>query len=125
VRHILTGFAALVLFGSLFAAMPLNADEQISLSVRPAVAVARGNAELKVLVERNDANRALTWEVDGPGYYRSSTQQLEGSAAPKSWFFFVHDLPEGEFNVRATVMRNNNSESVAQAKLVVLAGMHN
>jgi hypothetical protein len=122
VRHILT---AVVLFGSLIASKPLDADTPIALSVYPTVAVARGTAQLRVLVERNDANRALIWEVDGPNYYRSSTTQLDGTAAPKSWFFFVHDLPEGEYAVRATVIRSNNSESMAMSKIVVVSGMRN
>ena len=60
--------------------------------------------------------------MDGPDYYRSSTQPLEGSAAPKSWFFFIRDLPEGEFDIRATVKRSNNSEAVALTKLTVIPG---
>jgi hypothetical protein len=122
VRHILFSVA---LVGSLIAANPLSADAPISVSVWPTIAVARGNAQLRVLVERNDANRTLTWEVDGPGYYRSSTTQLDGTAAPKSWFFFVHDLPEGEYDVRATVTRSNSSQSMAISKIVVVSGMRN
>jgi hypothetical protein len=116
---------SVVLFGSLIAANPLKADTPIAVSVYPTIAVARGTAQLRVLIEPNDANRALTWEVDGPSYYRSSTTQLDGTAAPKSWFFFVHDLPEGEYDVRATVVRSNNSESMAMSKIVVVAGMRN
>jgi hypothetical protein len=116
-------FFATVLFGSLFAARPLNADQPITVSVWPSIAVARGNAQLKVFIQPNDANRTLSWEVDGPDYYRSSTMQLEGALAPKSWFFFVRDLPEGEFDVRARVKRNNNSESVALSKITVMPGM--
>jgi hypothetical protein len=125
VKHIRVPFLAVVLLGSLFGAIPLNADEPITISVWPSIAVARGNAELKVLIQRNDANRTLSWEVDGPDYYRSSTMPLEGASAPKSWFFFVRDLPEGEYQVRATVMRNNSSQSVAISKIVVVSGMHN
>jgi hypothetical protein len=123
VKHIRVPFLAVVLLGSLFGAIPLNADEPITISVWPSIAVARGNAELKVLIQRNDANRTLSWEVDGPDYYRSSTMPLEGASAPKSWFFFVRDLPEGVFDVRATVRRNNNSESVALTKITVMPGM--
>jgi hypothetical protein len=122
-RFFFVPFLATIVFGSLFAAIPLNADEPITVSVWPSIAVARGNAQLKVFVQRNDANRTLSWEVDGPDYYRSSTMQLEGASAPKSWFFFVHDLPEGVFAVRATVRRNNDSESVALTRITVMPGM--
>ena len=44
------------------------------------------------------------------------------SAAPKSWFFFIRDVPEGEFDIRATVKRSNNSEAVALTKLTVIPG---
>ena len=119
VRHIVL---AIVIIGTLIAVTPLNANEPITVTVWPAVTVARGNAQLKVFVERNNDNRSLMWEVDGPDYYRSSTQPLEGSAAPKSWFFFIRDLPEGEFDIRATVKRSNNSEAVALTKLTVIPG---
>jgi hypothetical protein len=115
--------AAVILLGTLGSAASLNADQPITVSVYPAIATARGTTQLKIFVERNDQNRALNWEVDGPGFYRSSTAQLEGSAAPRSWFFFVKDLPEGTFEVRATVKRSNNSQSVALASITVLSGL--
>jgi hypothetical protein len=120
VRHT---FAAAVLLGALSSAPLLNADEAITVSVYPQIAVARGNAQLKIFVERNGQNRMLNWEVDGPAYYRSSTAQLDGAEAPRSWFYFVRDLPEGTYAVRATVKRSNNSESVARAAITVLPGL--
>lgn len=42
-------------------------------------------------------------EHDGPNYARSSRTSLEGASAPPSWFFVARGLPEGEYNVRATV----------------------
>lgn len=101
----------------------ITADESISIAVRPSVTTSRGTAQLKVLVERNDRNRILTWEADGPNFYRSSRMELEGAAAPRSWFFFVRDLPEGEYDIRATVKRNDNSESAAVSSIKVLPGL--
>jgi hypothetical protein len=100
----------------------IAADEAVSIAVRPAVTIARGTAQLKILVERNDRNRLLTWEVDGPTYYRSSRMELEGSSAPRSWFFFVKDLPEGEYDIRVTLQRNDESQAVAVSSIKVLAG---
>ena len=119
VKHL---FAATALVGLFLFSMPLVADEPITVSVYPAVAMARGTAQLRVFVERNDLNRMLTWEVDGPQYYRSSTEDLDGAAAPRSWFFEVRDLPEGEYEIRAMVKRNNNSVSSARTKITVLRG---
>jgi hypothetical protein len=112
-----------VLVGSVLAgSMQLSADEAISITVRPAVATVRGNAQLKVLVARHDLNRALIWEVDGPNYYRSSAMELSGSASPRSYFFMVRDLPEGEFEVRATVRRNDSSEVMDKSRIKVVGG---
>ena len=44
-----------------------------TVTSRTSVTSYRGNAQLKVLVSRNESNRVLVWEVDGPGYYRSSS----------------------------------------------------
>ena len=116
-RHI---FAATILVGAMSGWSALSADEPLTVSVFPTVAVARGEAHLRIVVERNDQNRALSWEVDGPGYYRSSTAQLEGADAPRNWFFAVKDLTPGNYVVRATLKRNNNSQSVASTQMRVL-----
>lgn len=106
--------------GFLAGSMQLSADEAISITVRPAVAVANGNAQLKVLVGRNEMNRSLMWEVDGPNFYRSSLMELEGASAPRSYFFLVKGLPEGYFEVRATVVRNDNSQVVDKSRIMVV-----
>ena len=102
-------FGVAVAAGVLAGSMQMSADEAISITVRPAVTSYRGNAQLKVLVSRNERNRVLVWEVDGPNYYRSSSIALDGAASPRSYFFMVNDLPAGEFDVRATVKRNDSS----------------
>jgi hypothetical protein len=101
----------------------IAADAQVTIAVRPAVTVAHGSAQLKILVERNELNRLLTWEIDGPNYYRSSRTELEGAMAPRSWFFLVKDLPEGAYAIRATVNRNDNSQTIAVSSIKVLPGL--
>ncbi len=98
------------------------ADAPITIAVRPAVTVARGNAQLKVFVERNDRNRVLQWEVDGPNYYRSSQMDLQGASAPRAWMFYVRDLPEGDYDIRVTVKRDDRSNAMAASTIKVLPG---
>jgi hypothetical protein len=117
VRHL---FAVAVLVGAVSSAAPLNADEPITVSVYPRITVARGEAHLTINVERNDQNRVLSWEVDSRNYYRSSTAQLDGAESPRSWFFALKDLAPGTYQVRATVKRSNNSESVAVTQMRVV-----
>jgi hypothetical protein len=113
-------FLIAILLGAAGGAARLNADEPVTVSVYPIVAVARGEARLRILVQPNDQNRTLNWEVDGPNYYRSSTAQLEGADSPRSWLFFVKDLAPGSYEIRATVKRSNNSESVAATGMRVI-----
>ena len=108
--------------GFLLGSMHLSADEAISITVRPAVATVNGNAQLKVLVARNDMNRSLTWEVDGPTYYRSSEIGLDGAASPRTSVFVMRALPAGEFEVRASVKRSDNSVAVDRGTIRVVGG---
>jgi hypothetical protein len=117
-RYLGVAVVAAVLAGS----MQMSADEAISITVRPAVASYRGTAQLRVLVSRNERNRLLVWEVDGPNFYRSSSIALDGAASPRSYFFMVKDLPGGEFDVRATVKRNDSSAATDRSLIKVVGG---
>lgn len=111
-----------VVIGVLAGSMQMSADEAISITVRPAVMSYRGSTQLKVLVSRNERNRMLVWEVDGPGFYRSSSIELDGAASPRSYFFMLKDLPGGEFDVRATLRRNDSSTAVDRSAIRVVGG---
>jgi hypothetical protein len=113
----------LLLIGMTSSAQMIAADAPITIAVRPAVTVARATAQLKVLVARDDRNRVLQWEVDGPNYYRSSQIDLDGSSAPRSWLFWVKDIPEGDYDIRVTVHRDDRSNAVALSSIKVLPGL--
>jgi hypothetical protein len=115
-------YARLILLAGYLAASSqmMAATEPISITVRPEIAMANGNARLKVLVERNDLNRRLMWEFDGPNYYRSSTLELEGASAPRIWSFMARNLSEGDYIIRATVWRSDESQSVATTRIRVI-----
>jgi hypothetical protein len=118
-RYLGLAMAAGILVGSI----QTSADEAVSITVRPAVTTYRGSAQLKVLVARDDKNRSLQWEIDGPNYYRSSSIELNGAAAPRSYVFVVRELPAGEFEVRATVTRNDESTAVDRSMIRVVGGL--
>jgi hypothetical protein len=108
--------------GMFAGAMLTSADEAISITVRPAVTSYRGSAQVKVLVARDEKNRLLTWEVDGPNYYRSSSQELDGASAPRTYLFTMRELPAGEFEVRATVKRNDRTAAMDRMTIRVVGG---
>ena len=108
--------------GILGGPMHVDADEAISISVRPAVTGYRGTVRLRVIVARDDNNRSLRWEIDGPDYYRSSQRELHGAGAARIHEFLLRDLPSGEFEVRAIVTRSDRSSSVDRSTLKVFGG---
>ncbi len=105
----MTRLIVLAMAGVLAGSMHTSADEALAISVRPTVATFPGSAYVTVLVTRDTKNRVLVWEVDGPDYYRSSSQELDGASAPRSYRFLVQNLPAGEFEVRATVRRSDRT----------------
>jgi hypothetical protein len=111
-----------IVAGIFAGSMHTSADEAISITVRPAVTPYRGSAQLKVLVARDEKNRTLVWEVDGPNYYRSSSQDLDGASAPRSYVFMMRELPAGEFEVRATVKRVDRTEAMDRSTIRVVGG---
>lgn len=118
-------FGVMLAAGVLAGSIQSSADAPISITVRPAVAHTSGEARVKVLVARNERNRSLVWEVDGPNYYRSSAMQLDGASSPRSYFFTMRDLPAGSFEVRASVRRNDNSVAMDRSaiRVIGLGGM--
>jgi hypothetical protein len=117
-RYLGLAMAAGILAGS----MQMSADEAIAITVRPAVTTFRGTAQLKVLVARDEKNRSLEWEIDGPNYYRSSSVEMDGAAAPRSYFFLMRELPAGEFEIRATVKRNDQTKVMDRSTIRVVGG---
>jgi hypothetical protein len=111
-----------VILAILLTSIHANGEDAISISVRPSVTTARGNAQLRVLIARDQKNRALIWEVDGPSFYRSSTIELDGASSPRSYLFMVRELPAGEFEVRATVRRNDSSVAIDRGTIRVVGG---
>jgi hypothetical protein len=101
-------------------AVVVRGVQPVAVSVYPTVTSPRASTRIMVRVDANELNRKLVWEVDGPDYYRSSSIQLDGAAAPRTFFFMLHGVPEGEYNVRARILRNNNSESVAETTMAVV-----
>jgi hypothetical protein len=98
----------------------VQAVQPVAVSVYPTVASVHTSTRVLVRVDSHEMNRKLVWEIDGADYYRSSTIQLDGESAPRSFSFMLHNVPAGEYQVRATVVRNNNSSSVAQTILAVV-----
>jgi hypothetical protein len=116
------GFVLLIAAGMVTGMTIVRTEDVVAIRVRPAVATCGSEAQLKIFVARDEKNRQLVWEIDGPGYYRSSVMELHGASAPRTHFFRLRDLPSGEFEVRATIIRNDRSRAVVRTEIRVVGG---
>lgn len=114
--------ALLVVVGVLAGSTLTSGEDDIAIAVTPKLANYPGVASIKVILRRDQRNRWLIYEIDGPGYYRKSAYEVEGAAAPRTHFLRLRNIPEGEFEVRATVVRNDSSLAVARSEIIVVGG---
>jgi len=100
-------------------ALPLIAygDEMLSLEARPTFCMEPCEVRITVAVDRNESNRELLVEADGSDFYRSSSVQLDGDAAPSVHTLVWKSLPAGRYQLRAMLRRA--SGDVTQTTLAV------
>jgi hypothetical protein len=80
-----------------------RATEPLVLSVSPRQALAPATVWVRVTVERDAANRTLKIVADGDNFYRSSTIQIEGDRAPRTFNVALKSLPGGDYQIRAVL----------------------
>lgn len=75
---------------------------------------------LRVMVERDAANRWLITEMDSGAFYRRSDEQLDGASAPRTRWVEWRDVPAGVYTVHALVERDGDRPARATAGFTVL-----
>lgn len=73
-----------------------------------------------VTIERDAANRRLVTTLDGDGYLRSSTEQLEGEDSARVRATIWENVPSGHYTVTAVVLRNDGKRLVAATEACVM-----
>jgi hypothetical protein len=91
-----------------------RAQDSVRIAVSPAHAFAPAFLRIRVSVEPNAANRALTIIANSESYYRSSLIQLEGETSARTFFVELKQVPAGEYKLSAVVSKGNG-ENVAVA----------
>ena len=91
-----------------------RAQDPVRIAVSPAHAFAPAFLRIRVSVEPNAANRALTIIANSEGYYRSSLIGLEGETRARTFFVEFKQVPAGEYKLSAVVSKGNG-ENVAVA----------
>jgi hypothetical protein len=103
------------------AALPLGADETISMKVSPAVAFAPANLVVRATIPCDAANRAVEIIAESSDFYRSSEIQLEGDKAARTATFEFRSLPPGTYEVRATLYGTDGKRGVVRQQVNVIA----
>jgi hypothetical protein len=102
--------------------LPLSASEPVTLKVSPATSFAPAFVRVQATIELNASNRAVEIVAQSPDFYRSSTIQLEGDRAARTNMFEFQSLPEGEYDVTATVFGSDGQPRARTHKTVIVVG---
>jgi hypothetical protein len=95
-----TWFAALLLA----AALPLEADQAITMTVSPRQSLAPTNLSVRLRIEPDADNRVLQVVADSGGFYRSSEISLDGERSARSAVVEFRDVPSGEYEVSGVLL---------------------
>ena len=81
--------------------------DSFRMAVNPAFSRSPGAFRIVVLVEPDPENRWLVFRADSTEYYRSSTTQLNGAAAPRRHMMIFEGLPAGQYVIQAVLERSD------------------
>jgi hypothetical protein len=110
---------AVVALGSILLAGAVRLDGSERLHIR---AAARTTSDIVIYVgvERREENRMLRVTAESSDFYRSSEVQLDGEASPRVNVFTFHQVPSGEYDVKAElIISNGHTGSVARCSVLV------
>jgi hypothetical protein len=95
-----TWFAALLLT----AALPLEANQGITMTVSPRQSVAPTNLNVRLRFEPDADNRVLQVVADSGGFYRSSEISLDGERSARSAVVEFRNVPSGQYEVYGVLL---------------------
>jgi hypothetical protein len=97
----------------------LDADRRLAIDVTPSVAVAPATLRVRVDVEPARENRSLEIVLESESFFRSSELSLDGEAAPRESRVDYHDLPIGNYTIRAIVTAGND-QHIAEKQVTII-----
>ena len=80
-----------------------QSNERLAIRLTPPVDVAPAVLTVRTTVERSAQNRALEIVVESENYLRSSQFSLDGDRAARTHLLVFRDLPEGRYEITATL----------------------
>lgn len=95
-------------------------ETPLTVKVTPHICFEGGAVRAQVRLPRDAANRAMRVEVDGEGYYSSSTVQLDGEASPAVYERRWLDLPAGSYVVQVLIIQADGATHGATTAFTVV-----
>jgi hypothetical protein len=90
----------------------------MTLRVSPAVSFAPANLVVRASIQADPDNRFVQIVAESRDFYRSSEIQLDGDRAPRTNMFEFRSLPQGAYEVTATLIGPGGHERAVVRQLV-------
>ena len=75
----------------------------LTIDIVPAILLQNQDIRAVVRVRPDSANRTLTVALDAGEFYSSTERNLDGERAARTYEFYFHKLPAGEYVLRVQV----------------------
>jgi hypothetical protein len=94
----------------------------VRVDVWPTTSFAPAWVHIKAHIDRSDDNRSMAVWIDGDNFSRLSSQELEGAAAPITYWFEYKGIPPGEYEVGVQVANAMGKVTGRAARRIVVEG---
>jgi hypothetical protein len=99
---------------------PLAGGQAVTIRVSPAMVRQPAAIRIVTTIEPDERNRTLAITAASAGYSTASQMQLEGIDAPRVWETEFRDIPQGNYDVTATVIGTGGRRATASRVVVVM-----
>lgn len=107
------------------ASLSLSAGEPVTIRVSPAVTFAPACVRVQTTIEASADNRFIEIAAESEDFFRSSRIQLDGDRAARTNTFEFPNLPEGAYDVSATLFGSDGQpRGKGYQKLTVVTRGH-
>lgn len=101
-------------------AQPAAERRPLEIRVAPVRSPAPTDLVVQAFIERDSRNRAVTFTVESPAFYGSSTTHLDGAQSPRTVEVRFRKVPRGAYQVRVTLIDADGESTYASALMDIL-----
>ena len=102
------------------AGTPLAGGQTVTIRVSPVMVRQPASIRITAIVEPDERNRTLAIVAESAGYATGHQMQLDGIDAPRIWETEFRGVPEGDYDVTATVIGTGGRRATASRVVVVM-----